>query len=154
MVGSPSDVKGLAFSPNGTQLLSWFGQACHVWDVETGAILHKFEGYPGAGHPSFSPHGRLLVWLADANTVSLWDLESGAQHSALKLDNRVTGTAFSSDGKLLATITNTGALSMWEVQSLPTSLTLVESSDSVTDLSFSPDGSVLVSGSKNGALRL
>ena len=73
----------MAFSPDGRFLLA----ESTLWEVETGELIHSFEGYMHGMNPkTFSMDGRLAL-----TGTNLWDTESGKViHTFDEPDIRIT----------------------------------------------------------------
>ena len=53
-------------------------QTLAVWDLETGAQIHRLTGHEDAvSCVAVSPDGRHIVSGSDDKTVAVWDLETG-----------------------------------------------------------------------------
>jgi WD40 repeat protein/serine/threonine protein kinase/tetratricopeptide (TPR) repeat protein len=99
-------VQGLAFLPDGRRALSSnyllgsdSGQSSpadyslRLWDVETGAELHRFEGHQQPVVTlAVSADGHRAASCSLDGTVRVWDLESGAELARIAHD-RVSGRA-------------------------------------------------------------
>jgi WD40 repeat protein len=102
--GHTGSVWSVAFSPDGTQVVSGSGDnTVRLWDAVTGSALQTLEGHTDwVTSVAFSPDGKQVVSGSDDDTVRLWDAATG---SALQTLEGHTGTvmsvAFSPDGKLL-----------------------------------------------------
>ncbi|MEN0068014.1 MAG: caspase family protein [Myxococcota bacterium] len=72
--GHTANVSHLQFSRDGRRLVSTAkGDGTFVWDVETGALLHRLRGDQGV---DLSDDGRHMV-SHDDSTIDLWDARSG-----------------------------------------------------------------------------
>ncbi|MCI0464303.1 MAG: PQQ-binding-like beta-propeller repeat protein [Gemmataceae bacterium] len=169
-IGAPA-AKALAFSPDGARLASGADDvAIRLWDVATGTLLRRIEGGQ-ADALAYAPDGRTLAMAVRFGKVVLWDAYSGQQVKALAGPPGVTALAFAPDGKTLATAgewkwseergdnpeprePDDNTIRLWEVQSGQLRGRLVGNQKGTTALAFSPDGRHLVSGSKDGVVRL
>jgi WD40 repeat protein len=73
---TPSNVAGLAISPDGRQALSC-GNAglVELWDLETGKQVIAFKGHVGrVSDVAFLPGGRTAVSVGFDSTIRLWQL--------------------------------------------------------------------------------
>jgi WD40 repeat protein/tRNA A-37 threonylcarbamoyl transferase component Bud32 len=118
--GFPGEVLGsaVAFSPDGRTLAtSGLGQPVHVWDVESGKLLHKLEqGGAGVMTLEFSPDGSLLAVSGFEPVASLWDVASGTQIGpSLKAGQRRTHVALSPDGRRLLQTHGNGQAALWDI---------------------------------------
>jgi hypothetical protein len=98
-------VRGIAFSPDGTRLVSGsYDQTVKVWDAHTGQQLLELKGHPGqVSSVAFSPDGRCLASGSADKTVKVWDAHTGQQLLTLKgHTSYVTSVAFSPDSKRIA----------------------------------------------------
>ena len=75
--GHPKQVNAVAFSPDGSRILS----ACHdklvrVWDVASGELLHKYDWGLGAMTAiTFAPDGLTAAAGGEKGQVVFWDVE-------------------------------------------------------------------------------
>ena len=98
-------IVSLEFSPDGSLLLAaCFGAKAHLWDVETGTLLHSLEGHEFYIYSAvFSPDGRRVATASYDATVRLWDAVSGQELLCLQPGfDRMTAVKFSPDGQHLA----------------------------------------------------
>jgi serine/threonine protein kinase/formylglycine-generating enzyme required for sulfatase activity/WD40 repeat protein len=104
--GHTDTVQGLAFSPDGTRLLSGGAdKSLRLWSVETGGLVKMLEGHEGTiSSISFSSNGERAA-TNGGHKVWLWDMKSASLEKSLdKHESAVRGVAFINSGLgLLAT---------------------------------------------------
>jgi WD40 repeat protein len=105
---------------------------------------------------AFSPDGRRLVAGGEGSTVRIWDVETGREpQTLLGHSGDVWAAAFSPDGgRWVASAGEDSTVKVWDSHTG----TLVRSfrghTGLVTSIAFSPDVRLLVSGSRDGTVRV
>lgn len=132
----PDGVTHLAFSPDGTMLLSaGRDKTIRLWSAAEGKELRALTGHTGTvAMASFSPDGRLLVSASADETVRVWDVATGKQKLVLreppppkpKTDEEAQALAavpppqanwaiFSADGKSVIAAYDDFSIRVWDV---------------------------------------
>ncbi|KAJ6586709.1 quinon protein alcohol dehydrogenase-like superfamily [Mycena sp. CBHHK59/15] len=158
--GHSGDIRSVAFSPDGTQIVS--GSADHtvrVWDAQTGhTVAGPFEGHSDwVNSVAFSPDGTQIVSGSADNTMRVWDAQTGHTvagpfegHS-----DWVRSVAFSPDGTQIVSGSFDNTVRVWDAQTGHTVAGPFEGhSDRVRSVAFSPDGTQIVSGSADNTVRV
>ena len=152
--------RSLAFSPDGSQLVSGFQDGTvRLWDVDTQTEIATLEGHPSwITSVAYSPNGDHLASASygDYDTVRLWDVATRSQVAALEVPGiRTESVVFSPDGNILATGSQRGHITLWDVATQD-QIALIEDHGEkpVSSMVFSPDGVTLASASRLGAVRL
>jgi len=125
-----------------------------VWDLATGSLLSKMEGFFARDLVLLADGKTLAVAVADNKDILLYDLQSGIQAGTLKghLDE-VTKLAITLDGKTLASVDRQKKVILWDLTTMQKADTY-ESVDAISSLAFSPDGSLLAVGGSGGIVEL
>jgi WD40 repeat protein len=160
----PTDVWGLAYSPDGRRLATADNShAVSIRDAATGRILLTLvEPDPIHGttlvDARFSPDGTRLaacVVAASAGWVTLWDATTGRVTGKLTgHSTHVINVVFSPDGRRLATASHDRTVKVWDAESGRELWSLPAQADRVNGVAFSPDGTRLATASRDGAVAL
>ena len=129
-VGHTKDIRNVAVSPDGKQLLSGsFDGTMRLWDLATAKELKRFDG-PGNFVESvrFMPDGKRAICsygpqvaekIYDEDprcSLRLWDLESGKELRQFKgHDGPILSLAISADGRVLVSGSADRSLRVWQL---------------------------------------
>ncbi len=151
LTGHQGWVNSVAFSPNGTMLVSGssssYSGTLKLWDVSTGsniATLGDNRTWRQAIQSvAYSPDGNSIA-AGSYGEVNLWDVASKTKIATLAGHARwVHSVAYSPDGKMLAAGLNDDKVELWDIAAR-TKTTLTHEG-LVGSVAFSPDGTTLVS---------
>jgi WD40 repeat protein len=162
LTGDLTGVNGLAFSPDGRQLLTG-DQQCKLllWDVETGRVVrtHSKPGSFGRCRVLFSPDGRQFAAVTYGDFITVFDADSGKERFTLNgHSGDVFQIAMSPDGKRLASAADDGTVRVWnlstgrELLRLDASLRVPNAAGPPGILAFSRDGRTLTAVGTDGTM--
>ena len=166
-------IKGIAFTPDGTQLVSASDdKTIRVWDWKSGKTVRIIRGHVGLSHEgkyfsmALSPDGRLIAaggWLhkecaGRCGEIRLFDFSTGKLVGLLNKGHVgvVSGMAFSRDGKLLMSGSGLQDLTaiIWDVDNRRMLHQLRGHTDQIYALGFSPDKERAYSGGYDRSVRM
>ncbi|MBL8163353.1 MAG: hypothetical protein JNJ61_15305 [Anaerolineae bacterium] len=161
--GSPVVVNSVAYSPDGTRLVSIaYDSIVQVWDSETGEELHILRDYNSAiSHVRLLPDGQRLFVVDRSGALRIYDVNSGAELQRFQGARSLWGRHADStpDGRLLSYLDvelddvhspNTGIHILDGATGSPISV-IAEMRMPNDQIAFSPDGKRLVSYGYEGA---
>jgi WD40 repeat protein len=151
--GHKACAHGLAFTPDGMQLLSGScDTTLMLWDTHAGSLVTQFKGVLGQVFAlDIAPQGRFAVsggrtTKANVHDLQVWDLQTFMEVGRLPGHTGVvTCLKFSPDGKWIASGDTNGTIRLWEVPTRKPIRSL-ETGAGVHSVAFSPDGTRLLSG--------
>lgn len=157
LTGHSNSVWSVAFSPDGTQLISTSEDGtARLWDVATAKEVRRFEGHGGPIYcATFTTDGKRLVTGGRDHYLRVWDSETGkelarlAGHRAL-----VFCLARSADGQRLLSGSDDAAVILWDLESGRELHRFTGHTHWVRSVAFHPDGQHVVSGSPDSTTRV
>jgi WD40 repeat protein len=160
-------VWSVAYSADGQQLVSGSeDKTVRLWNLQ-GQCLRILQGHTQSVYSvHFAPDQQTLASSSNDATIRIWDVSSG--NCLRVLQGHTSGVMcvrYSPDGQLLASGCRDGSIRLWsdylshdrhpKPDSINPSAKLLHGhTDFVWNIAFSPDGRFLVSGSRDGTLRL
>jgi WD40 repeat protein len=151
-------VHSVAFSADGTRVLSGGGPLVRLWDVESCQELARFEGHGAAVRAvAFADDGRRILTASEDQTLRVWDTGTRKELKSLQVLANPKGiVAFAADGRLaLAGGLVDRTPGLWDVEA-GKHLRAFDGThvSGVYSLAFSPDGKRALSGGFDRAVRL
>jgi serine/threonine protein kinase len=158
-------VTAIALSSDYPLLASGGSDQCiRLWHLETGELLHTFEGrtlWSRSGHGDritrllFSPDSRCLFSASDDGTVRLWDMVQYSPITTLiQQEWSITALALSADGEWLVYGTRRGMVFIWDLVMDEGWATLTQHRDAISGIVLAPNGSQLLTSSDDRTIRL
>lgn len=161
-VASGGEVRGLAVTPDGAQILAGSGRMVQLWDAERGTLVRTLGEHQGlfgnqVTSVAVAPDGASAASGGQDDLVRIWRVSDAVPLQVFEGHTAdVRALAYSPDGRLLASASDDRTLRLWQPGSDRTLAlaTLEGHQGPVTSLAFSTDGRLLVSGSDDATVRL
>lgn len=153
--GHTNDVRAIAYSPDGEQLVSAStDRKVILWNAVDGSILHTMEGH---NQPvlavDYSPDGQFVASGDNGGAVILWDAETGSRVFDLSgHSGSIQAVTFSPDSTQLATASTDGTVILWGVETGEQIRQFEGDNGAMLAVDFSPDGQRLATGSLDGTI--
>ncbi|MCI0688656.1 MAG: hypothetical protein L0Y54_15685 [Sporichthyaceae bacterium] len=143
-------VESLAYSPDGTNLLSGsFDATVKLWQLNQGTVETIVQGPIRVDAVAFSPDGRLFATGDGSGLITLHDAATRAELHTWTTGSSVNDLAFSQDSTTLAAAEGDGTVGLWDVANRTQLAALRQHTGQATTLEFSPDGRYLASGGED-----
>jgi len=159
--GHGSNVYGVAFSPDGKQLVSVSAdKTVRLWDIEQKKALKTIATQGGAVYSvAFSPDGKQLVTGSADKTVRLFDLASGNEIRRYNgPEFPVYTVGFSPDGSMIAAAgVGLGAkrkVFLWNIENPAPSKVIEQHRDDIYRVQFNPQGTRLLTAGYSGSVNV
>ncbi|KAB8210423.1 WD40-repeat-containing domain protein [Aspergillus parasiticus] len=135
-----SDVKALAFSPDGKRLVSGSSDnTIKIWDLATWAVVQTLKGHEHfIGAVAISPNGKLIASGSLDYTVRAWDIDTGALLWTSEHDDFVRVVRFSPNNEFVVSGSGDRTVRLWDAATGKPRETF--SAGRISSLAFSPDG--------------
>jgi len=167
--GYSSDVRNVAFSPDGKRIVTMSDNTAQQWNAETGEpIGEPLTSETEAAGVAFSPNGEAIL-ITFANQAQLWDAQTstrigpaltgrageGIRNPTFAPDARHIVVAFSPDGRRIVTTSEDNTIQIWDAKtSTPIGEPLRGHEGPMNSAAFSADGKRIVSASEDKTVRL
>jgi len=139
----------VAFSADGTHVLSGGFDTLTLWDSVTGRVIRSFEGRASSVGPvEVSPSGAYVLTGGRDGALKLWDAELGRPvHTFKGHTDRALAIAFSPDGTRVLSGSDDTTVKLWDTASGQLIRTFEGHSGQVWLVKFSSDGKRVLSAS-------
>lgn len=151
----PVPVRALAFSPDGSRLISSGYRELLQWNVESGALDRRMGDVAERAHDiEFSPDGQSFAVAAGVpgqwGEVKLFHWPDGTLRRDLVVtEDEQFACGYSPDGTRLATAGADRALRVFDLATNRRVLQIEDHADWILDLDWSPNGQRIVTGSRD-----
>jgi WD40 repeat protein len=136
-------INGLAFSPDGSRLLSWSQDGtARQWSPETGAPVGAVMAHEGPVlAAAYDASGMRIVTASEDRTARVWRGEDGSPlHDPARHGGKVNDARFSPDGQWIVTAAEDGKARLWRTADGGLARELPGHTRGVRSAEFSPDG--------------
>ena len=141
----------LAFSPDGDQLATVWGDDVLIYDIEASKV-RVLPGEKNTLELAYSPDGKRLA-TATGNSVFLWDIATATSERIAHHQGQVAHVVISHDGRWLAAGGADRAISLLNLVT-KSERRIAASATEVHDLAFSPDDSLIATAGGDGTVRV
>lgn len=147
-------IKSLAFSPTGNQLLVGFGQTILVYDQKGEQTLQIDAHSKAITQVIFSPDSENILSASEDYTIKLWDTKGKLLTTFADHQKAVQSIAFSPDGKQFLSGCSDSQVKLWQVNKTTPIHHLNAHTERISKVAFSPDGKTILSASHDKTVML
>jgi WD40 repeat protein len=150
LVGHPSEVTDVMFSPDGQRIASSGvrGTSTRIWDPSEDREIRVLKG----GHTDlvrdmvFSPDGKLLISAGMDKTIKIWDVSKGEViHTFSGHEHSIWSLAISPDSRYIVSGSRDNTIRIWDIDSGEQVRKITGHNEAVLSVVFSPDGKRIAS---------
>ncbi|WFE35596.1 hypothetical protein [Micromonospora sp. WMMD975] len=149
LAGHTDAVRGVAWSPDGTQLATGSRDGtARIWHADTGTVVRALRGHTGMVEAvDWSPDATRLATASRDGTIRVWEATTGTTVAVLPCGDVARGVAWSPDGRCLAGSSRDRTVRVWDTSAWQLTTHLVGHEGDVWGLRFAPDSRTLASAS-------
>ncbi len=148
------DVRSVAFSPDGTHLLTGSDDSTVKLRDLSGKVLKTYTSYPGQVYAvAFSRDGKNLLIGGVDNTIQLLDLEGQVLQIFHGHRGSIASLQFSPDDQTILSASRDNTAKLWDLSGNVLQ-TFEGHNDAVEVATFSPDGTQILTGSEDKTAKL
>jgi len=139
--GHTGPVGSLAFSSDGTSLVSGGGKVVKLWDVQTGGVIRPFHGHTNWVYSvSISATHTMIASGSEDKTIRLWNIQTGGCCHMIELQNWVACVNFSPKNPQYLISISGGEVQQWNTDGHQ-----INSPHNGSQIAFSSDGTQFAS---------
>ena len=144
-----SEVKSVAFSPDGGRLASGSDDIVRIWNTATGELEHELEGHTDKVRSvAFSHNGRFIVSGSRDRTVRIWDMAiCDTRYILTGHTSKVRSIAISRNDQFVVSGSLDGTVRIWDTATGEILRQLKGHAEEVKSVAVSPNCQHIASGS-------